>query len=202
MSFLRKHWFDMGLILVIPIGIYLWFAWRHNPLLGDILWINAVALLIHHFEEHRFPGKMYRLVTHMLFHKNAMDDDVAQSNVPLVINVLTGWTVYFMAAIFGGRAIWLGIAAMMISAGNFLAHTIFLNWKENRKYNPGMISALSLFLPVSVWFFIMLIKSDAASRVDWIAGITLGIILNLFAMIELFEWFKAKIQSFLVKKMV
>lgn len=202
MNFLRKHWFDIGLILVVPVGIFAWSAWRQNPLLQNILWVNMMALLVHHFEEHRFPGKMYRMVTNMLFHKGSTEEDPEKSNFELILNVLTGWLACFLAAIFGGRAIWLGIAAILISVGNFFAHAIYFNWKEKRIYNPGMITAIGLFLPVSIIFFMVLIQSGSASWVEWIAGLLIGIMLNMIGIVQLFEWLKRKALSLLIKKMV
>lgn len=202
MNFLQKHWFDVGLILAVPVGIYVWATWGHNSLLQNILWINGMALFVHHFEEHRFPGKMYRMVVNMLFHKESSEVDSEMSNLELIVNVLTGWLACFLAAIFAGRANWLGIAAVMIAVGNFFAHAIYFNLKEKRIYNPGMITAIGLFLPVSIIFFMVIIQSGSASRAEWIAGLTLGIILNMVGIVQLFEWLKRKIVTLLIEKFV
>jgi hypothetical protein len=56
------------------------------------------------------------------------------------VNVLIGWSTYFLAAILGEKAIWLGIATILISPGNTIAHTFLFNIKGRMFYNAGLLT--------------------------------------------------------------
>ncbi len=68
-------------------------------------------------------------------------------HIVLIINVRVGWLFYIPAATFAEKAIWLGIATILVSAGNFTAHTFLFNIKGKTRYNPGMLTADLLLLP-------------------------------------------------------
>jgi len=192
MDFLRRHWFDIGIILAIPISIFLILTWKQNLPLQNILWISLIALFIHQFEEYRYPGNFYRMLNTVLYKSDSPDRYPLNSNTALVVNVLIAWLFYFAAAIFFKQAIWLGIGTMLISVGNFLGHSMLFNFKGKTLYNPGMISSILLFLPISIMFYYLLVKSDSASLTDWIIGIILGIILNVVGVMKTIDWLKDK----------
>ncbi len=41
----------------------------------------------------------------------------------MLVNVVVGWVSYLLTAVFAERALWLGIAAILVSFGNLVAHT-------------------------------------------------------------------------------
>ena len=86
---------------------------------------------------------------------------------------------------------------MLISTGNFIAHSFLFNIKGKTRYNPGMIIAILLFLPISVIFFVLVIRQNAASTLDWIVGIVLGATLNYIGILKVIDWMKNKKTSFI-----
>jgi hypothetical protein len=192
MSFLRRHWFDLGLIFIIPIVIYLFLTWNQNNIIQNLLWISLISLFIHQFEEYRFPGNFPKMMNTVMFKSDTPGKYPLNPNTSLIINVFTGWLTYLLATIFWKQAIWLSIASILVSAGNFIAHTMLFNIKGKTKYNPGMITSILLFLPISVIFFIILIKTNSATLIDWSIGLVLGIILNVFGILKMIDWLKDK----------
>ena len=95
-----------------------------------------------------------------------------------------------MAAMFAGKAIWLGIAAFSVSVGNVLVHAFLFNIRGRTFYNPGLFTSVVLFLPLAVFFFYSLVKSGIAEPADWAAGIVLGAILNYVGIFKTIEWMK------------
>ena len=79
---------------------------------------------------------------------------------------------------------------MLVSVGNFIAHTFLFNLKGKTTYNPGMLTSIVLFLPVGVYFFSWVIQRHAASPLDWVAGILLGVILNIIGILKMIDWLK------------
>ena len=127
-----------------------------------------------------------------MFHSQIPDRYPLNANTSLIINVGFGWLSYLLAALLGERFLSLGIATILVSFGNVIAHTFLFNLRGKTFYNPGMLTAIVLFLPISVYFFVYVIQSNLASPLDWVIGIALGIVLNYFGVYKLIDWLKNK----------
>ncbi|MBL0009004.1 MAG: hypothetical protein IPP25_17995 [Saprospiraceae bacterium] len=58
-----------------------------------------------------------------MFKSKMPDRYPLNTNSAFYVNVVVGWTSHFLAAVLAEKAIWLGIATMVVSVGNALAHT-------------------------------------------------------------------------------
>lgn len=188
MSFLRRHWFDVGLVLALITGIYVLFN-RFNSL-TLLLWLSLISLFLHQFEEYHLPGNFPRMMNKVMFASDQPDRYPLNANTALIINVTTGWLFYFLAAFFGSKVLWLGIATILVSLGNFIAHTFLFNIKGKTHYSPGMLTADFFFLPIVVWFFYLVIHGSLASPLDWVFGILLGLALNFLGIFKVIDWLK------------
>jgi len=188
MRFLRHHWFDIGIALAVVVGVYVFVT----PLshLSQVLWISLMALFVHQFEEYRYPGYFPGMINLVLFASNQPDRYPLNANTALIVNVIVGWLFYVLAAVFGEHIIWLGIATMLVSLGNVVAHTVLFNLKGKTFYNPGMVTADILFVPIALAFFVLIIQDHAATSLDWILGVGLGIALNYIGILKLIDWLK------------
>jgi hypothetical protein len=72
----------------------------------------------------------------------------------------------------------------------FIAHTFLFNIKGKTLYNPGMFTAIVLFLPIAAYFGYLLIKGNLATPIDWIVGVILGVALNFIGILKLIDWLK------------
>ncbi|MBC2600523.1 HXXEE domain-containing protein [Puniceicoccus vermicola] len=188
MKFLRNHWFDLGPFLGLGLLGFVWGAeYTGLPL---ILWISLVSLFFHQFEEYRFPGYFPGLINTTLFGSDRPERYPLNAQTSLAVNVGMGWMTYFLAAVFAEAALWLGIATILVSVGNVFAHTIVFNRKGKTFYNPGMLTAFVLFLPIVIWFFVEIVSTGAATWVDWGIGIPLGFVLNYVGILKLIDWMK------------
>jgi len=190
MNFLRLHWFDLGMVLAVLAGAFIVVA--HPTGLALLLWISLITLFLHQFEEYRYPGYFPGMMNSVMFSSPQPDRYPLNVNTALIINLLVGWLSYFLAAVFWEKALWLAIATVMVSAGNFIAHAFLFNIKGKSRYNPGMLSAVFLFLPIAVYFFIFVIKAQLATPLDWILGIILGIALNYLGILKMIDLLKDK----------
>lgn len=190
MNFLRLHWFDIGLGLALLAGILLVLT----PLspLAFLLWLSLISLFLHQAEEYRYPGYFPGMVNSVMFASPQPDRYPLNTNTALIVNVIVGWLTYSLAAVFAEKAVWLGIATILISAGNFFAHTFLFNLKGKTRYNPGMLTAGLLFLPIAVIFFGLVIGSDLATPLDWTIGIPLGMAFNYLGILKLIDLLKNK----------
>ncbi len=190
MSFLRMHWFDVGLVLAALVGLFILID--HPTRLALLLWISLITLFLHQFEEYRYPGYFPGMMNTAMFASQQPDRYPLNPQIALIVNIVVGWLFYILAAIFAEKTIWMGIATILVSAGNFIAHTFLFNIKGKTRYNPGMLTADLLFLPLAVVLFILVIHNHAATSVDWLVGAVLGVALNVIGILKMIDWLKDK----------
>jgi hypothetical protein len=188
MDFMRLHWFDVGLGLALITGASLLLQ-RPGPL-SLLLWASLIALFLHQFEEYRFPGYFPGMMNTVMFSSKEPDRYPHNTNTALIVNVFVGWLPYLLAAVFGARLLWLGIATMLISVGNVMAHTFLFNIRGKTLYNPGMVTALVLFLPIAAYFGYLVVQGNLATPIDWVVGVALGVALNFVGILKVIDWLK------------
>ncbi len=188
MTFFRMHWFDVGLALAALVALFILIA--HPTGLALLLWLSLITLFLHQAEEYRYPGYFPGMMNSAMFASPQPDRYPLNPQIALIVNVVVGWLFYFLAAVFAEKAIWLGIATILVSAGNFVAHTFLFNIKGKTRYNPGMLSADFLFLPFAVAFFNLVIQNHIATPLDWLVGLVLGIALNVIGILKMIDWLK------------
>ena len=190
MAFLRKHWFDIGLILAVITTLTLRFSNIDYFGLQFLIWLNVISLFLHQFEEYRYPGYFPGMLNSVIFKSNQPDRYPLNTNSAMVINVFFGWTVYILSAVLYDKFILLAFMTMLISFGNFIMHTFVMNIKAKTFYNPGQFTATFLFLPVSCMFFIYVFEYNVLSTLELIIGIGLGIVINSFGLFKLIDILK------------
>lgn len=194
MHFLRTHWYDLGLGFAALIGAAL-LAFQPQGL-TLILWISLASLLVHQFEEYRLPGTFPGMMNRVMAASTEPDRYPLNANTALIVNATVGWLAYLLAAVFGGRAIWLGIAAILVSVGNFVAHTFLFNLRGKTIYNAGMLTSIVLFLPISGYFFYFVASHRMATPADWVVGLLLGAALNYFGILKMIDLLKDRHTAF------
>jgi len=198
MNFMRQHWFDVGLAFAFIVGGFLFIS-KLSPL-SFLLWLNLISLFLHQFEEYRYPGYFPTMMNTVMFSSKQPDRYPLNTHTAFIINVFIGWLSYFLAALLGEKALWLGIAAILVSVGNFVAHTFIFNIKGKTWYNPGMLTAVLLFMPIAVYFFYRLVQGHLVTLTGWILGIVLGVVLNYVGILKLIEWIKDKNTKYIFPK--
>ena len=186
LNLFRYHWFDLALILSIALGTALFITQPTGMTL--LLWLSLGSLFLHQVEEWRFPGYFPGMVNAVMFKSDMPDRYPLNANSGMLINVVLGWGGYLLAALFWKQAMWLAIAAILVSVGNVFAHTIIFNIKGKTLYNPGLLTSWLLFVPVVYFFFRLVSAEELASPLNWIIGIGLGIALNYFGIYKMILW--------------
>lgn len=147
--------------------------------------ISFIGLLLHQFEEYVFPGHFPRMMNTVMFGSKTPDRYPLNPNTAFIINVLMGWGLYILAIIFAEHAMWLALATIMVSAGNVIAHGLLFNIKGKRFYNPGMATALGIFLPIVIIFFDFTIRMNLLDAWNLSIGLIVGIAINYFGVLKL-----------------
>lgn len=192
MKFLRNHWYDVGAIFCIVILIYI--SIEHNQLSNYqlLMWCSLASLFLHQLEEYRIAGTFPGMINKVVFKSPQPDRYPLNTNTSFFINAGEGWLLYFLAAYFAEKAVWLGITALMISLGNIIAHSFLFNIKGKTFYNAGLLTCWIFFVPCIYFFSRITYSTGLITTKDFVIGIPLGIILNIFGILKMIEWLSDK----------
>lgn len=116
------------------------------------------------------------------------------------VNVIVGWLSYFLAALLGQNAVWLGIATILVSLGNTVAHTTVFNIKGKTFYNAGLATSWLFFAPCIYFFFKTIHKEHLVSLTDYLIGVPIGIVLNVIGILKLIDWFADKDTKYIFER--
>ncbi len=174
MNWINKNWANIGGI--IAIGIILKILITQNFFLDfqSLLWLHFTALLLHQFEEYSFPGKFKEFYNTNLLNKNPITKFRLNNKGILLVNVILAWTFYLIAAIMGEKMIFLTIGLAGVTILNGLMHTIM--FIKLKKYNPGLITGLLLFIPFGVILLSKINQLEMAEQKSWIIGFAVFLI--------------------------
>ena len=192
MAFLRNHWYDLGGLFALLILIYLG---AFHSTLGHyqlLMWLSLISLLFHQMEEYRIVGTFPGMINQVMFKSDRPDRFPLNSNSALIVNVLIGWFAYLLAAVLGEHAVWLGLATIIVSLGNIIAHTFVFNIKGKTLYNAGLATSWLFFAPCVYFFFKVVHGEDLITTTDYLIGIPLGVVLNVFGILKMITWLADK----------
>lgn len=167
------HWAKAGGLLFIAIIIYVLFFTPYKTFsLQTIAWLNLAFLMLHQFEEYVYPGGFMDFFNNYLYGKKRIMRFRIKPVSAFHVNVTLGWGIYLLCAVTGGQSPFFVMIITTISFINGLAHTgaavIF------RKYTPGLITGLFIFIPFSVFVFFSMMNNGLNSGLNWIYIIILA----------------------------
>lgn len=185
-----KNWAFVGVllsILLIPLYIL-----NYKLFLNDVYWpfrLLFPVLALHQFEEYIFPGGFIKWFNRKIFKSKYIDAPINTRN-SFVPNVIIAWPITIYFSIYPYENIWITLGLILsILLSNALAH-IFLSLKK-RKYAPGLITSVVLFLPISAASIYTAIKHNLLYTSDWLLAIAIAVIVDA-AIIMLLLFYKKK----------
>ena len=182
MKFYRRNWYYIGAILFAVLSFVMGFWGIHFSPIQVILIFSFMAMLAHQFEEYAYPGGFPAIANGVMFgEKNVPERYPLNANQCLISNVFLTYPFY-LAAIFLPNIIWLGLAQVGLGLFQILAHGIVVNIRLRSLYNPGLATAVFLFLPIGMYYIWYVSTKHLASTGD----VVLGVIATILAAIVLF----------------
>ena len=95
-SFFRKHWCDIGLVVAIVVAVCLVVNLGEMSEIKALLALSFVAILVHQFEEYRWPGYFAGLFNVVIFKSDIPDRYPLNTQSAMVINILIAYVfIYF-----------------------------------------------------------------------------------------------------------
>ncbi|OWA34258.1 HXXEE domain-containing protein [Saccharibacillus sp. O16] len=169
MNILRKYWPDLGLLAAVVTVIGIAVNHRFMSELSILLWLNLVAILVHQFEEYRWPGYFGGLFNVILFRSEQPRHYPLNPQSAMIINLLIAYVFYLLPLLFP-HVIWLALGPILMGFFQLIWHGGFANLKAKTWYNPGLFAALTLHLPIGGWYIHSIIEQGLIDPIDWILG--------------------------------
>lgn len=192
MKLIYRHWYNIGLGVGALTLILLIMHWESLIFEQKIYTIFFIGMCLHQFEEFGKPGG-FPYFMNAINHKSA-----TPANFPLnqktafLINVIVGYPMYIIP-IFFPQLTSLGMAGVTFAVVQAGQHSIAFNKQAGTKYNPGMITALFIFLPIGIYYYYMVFSNGWATVLDFVLGF-------IFDMGLAFIVFKQGVYKLLAKK--
>jgi hypothetical protein len=173
MNWFERYWMYTGvvaglfLLSIVPLVVGAWSL----PLL--LVYLQLPIYMLHQLEEH-YDDRFRRFVNeHVAGGRQALTTPaVVFINVPGVwgVNLIALYLAYFVDP-------GLGLIAIYLTLVNAVAHivaTIVV-----RSYNPGLVTALVLFLPVGTWGLVALSRVPGVTMSYHIVGLGIALLIHV-----------------------
>jgi len=141
------------------------------PLL--LVYLQLPVYMLHQLEEH-YDDRFRKFVNDLL----AGGREVLSTPAVVVINVVGVWVVILIAlylARFVGLG--LGLIAIYLTLVNALVHLV--GAVAQRRYNPGLATAVVLFLPIGIWGLMVVSASPRVTTTDHVVGLAVAILVHV-----------------------
>lgn len=176
MKFVRSHWYHAAIVLAA--GVLLWqVLFAHYAGVQLISLLNFVAILIHQFEEYRWPGGESWILNNVSQPgKGGPADRYPLNQANATFMNLAVWP-FHIAPIIRPDLIWLGLAPILMeSVGQFIVHGIQTNRRLKTWYNPGLGAVVLGHIPLAIWYVIEVYRQDLIAWWDWPVAIVYAVI--------------------------
>jgi hypothetical protein len=187
METVLRGWPWLGLVLGC-VGLVVLLAQRRPGAWSErwrdpdwLLWLPLPIYMLHQFEEHGVDllGRSYAFraaLCETIGWSGALADCPATEWFVLAVNPGTVWIAGVAAGVFGARRAMIGAATLGIPAINTIAHVV--SAVRTHAYNPGLATALVLFVPMCVWIFRALVQRGLLTPIRVAAAMVSGVALH------------------------
>jgi hypothetical protein len=170
MDILRYQWYDLGVISGFIMIRYYRANYRTLSVPQKYLIANFIALLVHQFEEYRFPGGFPNIMNTAAHNSATPDRYPLNADSAMWTNVLSTYGLY-LPVIFYPEVAWFGLASVLFGFGQVGIHGIMMNMKLVTIYNPGLTSVVLGFVPVGMKYIRYMQENGLLSTRDWVLGV-------------------------------
>lgn len=160
------------------VGVVVWIMlFRDQPFTEQAQFAALLVIyMVHQIEEHLWPGGFRQFANAHVFESGQDDWPVTKGGVALV-NIAYVWLPLGLAALFPGPLRWLGLSWVGLTLINAIIHLV--TTARLRIYNPGLITAILLFLPVTVWMLAKAVMNGTLSGWQVLLILVLGVLLHI-----------------------
>jgi hypothetical protein len=174
---LIANWQRLAPVLaVVGAGLWLMF-FRDAPATEQAMFAALLVLyMVHQVEEHLWPGGFRQFTNAHVFQSGNDDWPVSVGGVALV-NVGMVWLPLALAILWPGPLRWVGLAWIGLTLVNAVTHIVAS--LRFRVYNPGLVTAILLFLPFTIWALWSEVANGLLSGREVALILLLGVLLHV-----------------------
>src|SRR5215469_6427785 len=170
MKFIRRHWYNIGLLIAIISAIFLAYNWNNMGILQRLLLLNFIAICIHTFEEFGFPGGEPAIMNMVLYNSpHPINCYPINQNNAMITNYI-GY-IYYLIPVFFPNIFWLAMGPVLFGFGQIVVHGIVTPKKLGQFYNPGLGAVLLGHTPIGIAYIYFANQSLSISLLDWVFSI-------------------------------
>jgi len=170
-NILSNHWPDIGLIIAISILVILFVQpWLPILSLKWLFWLHLPILMIHQFEEFRFPGGLKKWIIEVKFKSQEIDTQLLDETAVRVN--LGGWATVTLFALSGLALPWLAFVVIFFSLNNAIFHIYYSI--STLRYSPGTITSFLFYIPFVLFASYSGMKDEMITITQFIVTFIIG----------------------------
>lgn len=173
-----RNWMNAGfiaglfLLAIVPLLVGAW----DRPLL--LVYLLLPVYMLHQLEEHY--GDRFRTFVnaHLAGGRDALTTEaVVVINVPLVwgVDLAAIYLAYFVD-------LGLGLIAVYLTLVNAIVH--IAGGIVLRAYNPGLVTAVVLFLPFGIWALVAVAERPGVTTIEHVGSLALAILVHVAIVVH------------------
>ena len=181
MQYLRRHWYNLG--LAVGAAAIAWAFLGTFSTVQVTLLLHFAALTLHQFEEYGWPGGLPWIMNEVGQPRGGPADRFPlNQNNALFINLAA--YPFCLLPVFFPHAVWLGLAMVLFTLGQFIVHGVVGNRKLKSLYNPGLVAVVFAHAPLCVWYLVQIYSKSTVPLWNWALalvylGCFIGIVMRL-----------------------
>jgi hypothetical protein len=147
MKSVNNNWAKVGGVVAVCIIIFV--SIYKNPVfhIHSIALLNLAFLMLHQFEEYVYPGGFKQFFNTYVGGKSRIISYPLSDKAIVTINIGLGWGLYVTGVIFPNPFI-----IMVLLTASFINGVVHTGaFVKLKKYNPGLITGLFIFIPFSIY---------------------------------------------------
>ncbi|MBX5204683.1 HXXEE domain-containing protein [Rhizobium sp. NZLR1] len=148
--------------LGVGVAIYVGVNWEALTVLQRMSGLFFIGLVMHLWEEGRFPGGFVELITEHL-HFTASSRWFGEVVTAAYVLVIAFVPLFFPNVPF------LAMSSMMLGIMEVVMHTAMIRmFRMKHFYSPGLVTAAFVLFPISLYTFIYVIQHDLMRPLWWL----------------------------------
>lgn len=178
----RKNWPRVGAVLGMVLGGATALASRGKVTnLRALSAVNAIALLVHQYEEYEDPGYFPGQFNRGMFKSDQPLNYPLNTHNAMCINTAIAYPFYALPMLLP-KVKWLGIAPVLFGMGQAVGHGVVFPVMSRSKYSPGFLASIFLHTPIGLAYLAALKKHAAVTRGDWIKSVAYMVMFAFFGV--------------------
>ncbi|WMT73480.1 HXXEE domain-containing protein [Bradyrhizobium sp. Ash2021] len=161
MDFVTRHTLDLLTGLAMLVAVFIAVRWSTMPVLQRLAALFFIGIVAHLWEEERFPGGFTQLMTDKVGF-TATNPHFGEMVLAAGVLALT------FVPLFLPRVPFLVMASLLLGILEAIAHTAAIwMFKLDKLYSPGLVTALFVLLPLSLYGISYAVRNSLMTRGKW-----------------------------------